>query len=165
MNPANKVLSYRAAISTINFHRQNNQTIVFKSGCFDVIHIGHIMMLQDAASLGQILVVGIGSNDTVQRQRKTKTVFDEFNRAYVIASLECVDYVVVLREESHGNVDHADFIRQIQPDYFVISSDDNSLDPKKILAKAAGVKFITRDPFKVLNYGELIEPHSSNFKK
>jgi len=161
----NKIISYQAAGRICQQLKAANNTIIFKSGCFDIVHIGHIKLLEELKRIGGILIVGIGSDETVKKDRGGNTFFDENNRAETIASLSCVDYVIIQREESVGNIDHSNLLRIISPDYFSIATDDKSLEHKKMLANCVNALIIYKNPIKILNYGDWVEPHSSNFKK
>ena len=75
---------------------------MFTNGCFDILHRGHVDYLQRAAELGETLVVGVNSDDSVRRQNKSpqrpiNTLEDRLN---VLAALEAVDYVVAFDEDT-----------------------------------------------------------------
>jgi|JI10StandDraft_1071094.scaffolds.fasta_scaffold05061_11 cytidyltransferase-like protein len=160
----NKIISYKSAEVICNNLRNENKSIIFKSGCFDIIHIGHILMLQEAKKIADVLIVGVGSNETVLKERPF-TFFDENNRAATIASLSCVDYVVIEREINYGNIDHSTLLNILKPDYFSISTDDKQYDVKSMLSSVIGSKIIPQEQVTVLNYGKLIQPHASDIKK
>lgn len=81
--------------------RRWGQRIVFTNGCFDVVHSGHVECLQQARSLGDILVVGINSDASVRRLKGCDRPLNSVaHRAQVLAALACVDYVVVFEEDS-----------------------------------------------------------------
>jgi cytidyltransferase-like protein len=159
-----KIYTYQLAADKCKDLKKNGKKIIFKSGCFDLLHAAHVRMLEHARNCADVLVVGVGSNESVAKSRP-HTFFDENNRAYVIASLQCVDMVVIEKEEIYGNIDHAVLLRHIQPDYFHIASDDKHLDTKKIMALTIGAHPIIFDPVSIINYGQEIEPHSSTIKK
>jgi D-glycero-beta-D-manno-heptose 1-phosphate adenylyltransferase len=72
------------------------RTVVFGNGCFDLIHVGHIRYLQEARALGDILVVGINSDASVRALKGAgRPLQPEDERAEIIGSLECVDYLVI----------------------------------------------------------------------
>ena len=96
-----------------------DKKIVFTNGCFDILHLGHVKYLQKARSLGDILIVGVNSNDSVSRLKgPTRPVNDEFDRAYLLASLEVVDYVVIFKEDTPYEL-----IKKIKPDILVKGAD------------------------------------------
>ena len=96
--------------------RTAEQTIVLTNGCFDVLHLGHVTYLQQAAELGDCLVVALNSDDSVRRLNKgpDRPVFGQQQRAAMLAALEAVDYVVVFDEDTpHRLIEH------LQPDLLV----------------------------------------------
>ena len=96
-----------------------NKKIVFTNGCFDILHLGHVKYLQKARALGDILIVGVNSNESVSRLKgPTRPVNDEFDRAYLLASLEVVDYVVIFKEDTPYEL-----IKKIKPDVLVKGAD------------------------------------------
>lgn len=158
-----KIIDYAEARKIISECKQAGRTVIFKSGCFDLIHNGHVQMLKKVKSYADILIIGIGSDITVKRDRQF-TFFDEYNRASVIAAFECVNYVVILREENHGNVDHKEFLKATVPNYFYISEKDKQLEEKKKLAESLGITPILHEEMTIVNFGEEIEPHSTQVK-
>src|SRR5688572_20054363 len=75
--------------------RLKNNKIVFTNGCFDILHLGHVDYLANAADLGNRLVVAVNSDDSVRRQEKaaSRPIQDQHSRAMIIASLHVVDAV------------------------------------------------------------------------
>jgi D-beta-D-heptose 7-phosphate kinase / D-beta-D-heptose 1-phosphate adenosyltransferase len=85
--------------------KANSKKIVFTNGCFDVIHAGHIKYLETSKSYGDILIVGLNSNRSVSLLKGPKRPFNtEIDRAYIIAALESVDYVVIFDEDTPYNL-------------------------------------------------------------
>jgi len=81
--------------------RKEDKKIVFTAGCFDLIHVGHARYLAKARSLGDILVVGLGSNASVRQVKgKTRPIIDEKVRAEMLSFLEPVDYVYIHKEKT-----------------------------------------------------------------
>lgn len=159
-----KIIDYNQAIKIVDAMKSIGKTTVFRSGCFDLLHIGHLTMLKNAKTLGDILIIGIGSNETVTKDR-IDTYFDEKNRAETMASIGIVDYVVVLHELSNGNIDHYEFLKAVQPDVFYISLSDKQLDGKMKMAQELGIKVVSAPEIVVTNYGKIRQPHSTEFKK
>ncbi len=79
-----------------------HQTIVFTNGCFDILHLGHIDYLTKAAQLGTKLIVGINTDASVKRLNKgdSRPLQNENARALIMASLRCVDAVVLFDEDT-----------------------------------------------------------------
>jgi D-beta-D-heptose 7-phosphate kinase/D-beta-D-heptose 1-phosphate adenosyltransferase len=100
--------------------RANKKRVVFTNGCFDLMHIGHTRYLQAAKALGDILVVGVNSDASVRNLDKSpdRPIVPEAQRAEVVASLGCVDYVVIF-----GEPDPLQLITAVQPDVLVKGGD------------------------------------------
>ena len=93
--------------------------VVFTNGCFDILHKGHVTYLQKAKKLGDILVVGINSDASVRRLKgSNRPVNNEKDRAFVLASLSCVDRVILFTEDTPEKL-----IRKIRPDVLVKGGD------------------------------------------
>ncbi len=93
--------------------------IVFTNGCFDIIHRGHVEYLEFARSLGDILIIGLNTDDSVRRLKGPTRPINRFeDRAYVLASLEVVDYVVGFGEDTPFEL-----IREVIPDVLVKGGD------------------------------------------
>jgi D-beta-D-heptose 7-phosphate kinase/D-beta-D-heptose 1-phosphate adenosyltransferase len=81
--------------------RKFEKSVVFTNGCFDILHTGHLKLLEQAKSLGDILVVGLNSDSSVQRLKgSTRPLQNETDRAHLLAGLACVDFVVVFDEDT-----------------------------------------------------------------
>ena len=99
--------------------RKQSKKIVFTNGCFDIIHAGHISYLNEAKTLGDILIVGLNSDKSVRRLKgDDRPIVSEQDRAYVLANLKPVDYVVMFDEDTPYEL-----IREIRPDVLVKGAD------------------------------------------
>lgn len=99
--------------------KKGGKKVVFTNGCFDILHVGHVKYLQEAKSYGDILIVGLNSDSSVRELKgPTRPVNNEDDRAYILAALESVDYVVVFSEETPH-----DLIKSIAPDILVKGGD------------------------------------------
>lgn len=100
--------------------REKGHRIVFTNGCFDLMHIGHTRYLEQARSLGDLLVVGVNSDASVRSLDKApgRPIVPETQRAEVVAALRCVDYVVIFSEPDPGRL-----IAAVQPDVLVKGGD------------------------------------------
>ncbi|MFN2530503.1 MAG: adenylyltransferase/cytidyltransferase family protein [Pyrinomonadaceae bacterium] len=79
--------------------RANGHTIVLANGCFDILHVGHVRYLAGARALGDVLVVGINSDDEVRKQKGPgRPIVSAQERAEIVAALESVDYVTIFDE-------------------------------------------------------------------
>ena len=99
--------------------KKDGKKIVFTNGCFDILHFGHISYLRKAKGFGDILVVGLNSDDSVRRLKgDTRPINDERDRAQILRELECVDFVIIFDESTPLNL-----IRKIRPDILVKGAD------------------------------------------
>ncbi|MBN2514811.1 MAG: D-glycero-beta-D-manno-heptose 1-phosphate adenylyltransferase [Deltaproteobacteria bacterium] len=97
----NKILSKDRLKKTIEEYKKEGKKIVFTNGCFDIIHAGHVRYLSDAKKLGDILVLALNSDSSVRSIKgKPRPFVPQAERAYVIASLESVDYVTIFDEDT-----------------------------------------------------------------
>lgn len=98
---------------------RENKKIVFTNGCFDILHVGHLRYLQEARSLGNMLVVGLNSDQSVRRLKgPTRPIQNEKDRAELLLGLECVDAVVIFDEDTPLRL-----IEQVRPDVLVKGGD------------------------------------------
>lgn len=119
--------------------REEGKTIVFTNGCFEILHPGHITLLEKAKSFGDILIVGINSDESVKKIKgEKKLIFDEKSRLKIISALECVDYTVPFNEETPENI-----ISIIKPHIHVKGGDYKEEDlPEAKIVKSYGGKII-----------------------
>lgn len=115
-----KVLPLDQLLSALSAERAGGKRIVFTNGCFDVMHIGHTRYLQAAKSLGDVLVVGVNSDESVRSLDKApdRPIVPEAQRAEVLAALGCVNYVTIFNESDPLRV-----ITSVQPDVLVKGGD------------------------------------------
>jgi D-beta-D-heptose 7-phosphate kinase/D-beta-D-heptose 1-phosphate adenosyltransferase len=98
---------------------RNNKKIVFTNGCFDLLHVGHIRYLQQARQLGDILVVAINTDKSVQKLKgPTRPVQHEKDRAEILAALKSVDFVTLFDQETPLEI-----IELVKPDVLVKGGD------------------------------------------
>ncbi len=111
MDTSQKILSRENAKRALDLRRMGGERIVLANGCFDLLHAGHIRYLQGARAEGDVLLVGVNS-DAGARELKGpgRPILDEKGRAALVASLSCVDYVVLFSE---SNVES--LLRELRP--------------------------------------------------
>jgi len=96
-----KLVSLEDAARLAEGHRQRGEKIVFTNGCFDLLHVGHVSYLTEAASMGDILVVAINSDASVRKLKgPSRPVISESDRSVMLAALGCVDYVLVFDDDT-----------------------------------------------------------------
>jgi|TARA_R110002033_G_scaffold10172_8_gene33488 D-beta-D-heptose 7-phosphate kinase/D-beta-D-heptose 1-phosphate adenosyltransferase len=99
--------------------RKQNKKIIFTNGCFDILHKGHVSYLNNAKALGDILIVGLNSDDSVRRLKgENRPINNHDDRAYILSALECVDYVVIFDEDTPYEL-----IQRVKPDVLVKGAD------------------------------------------
>ena len=104
----------------VNVWRMKGDRIVFTNGCFDILHRGHVDYLQEAAALGERLVIGLNSDESVRRLDKAtdRPFNDQESRAKVIAGMRFVDAVVIFDQDTP-----LELIKALQPDVLVKGGD------------------------------------------
>jgi D-beta-D-heptose 7-phosphate kinase/D-beta-D-heptose 1-phosphate adenosyltransferase len=114
-----KVLHLDRLLSRVATWRLAGRRVVFTNGCFDILHIGHIRLLEEARSKGDRLIVGLNSDDSVRRLKgQLRPIVAENERAQVLAALSAVDAVVVFSEDNPLRL-----IEAIRPDVLVKGGD------------------------------------------
>ena len=114
-----KVYPLPELLEQLTADRQAGQRIVFTNGCFDILHRGHATYLQTARALGDKLVVGVNADDSVRRLKgEARPVNAQDDRAYLLASLAAVDYVVIFNEDTPHEL-----LQQLRPDVLVKGGD------------------------------------------
>ncbi len=114
-----KVVSLDEALAIRERMRSIGATVVFTNGCFDLLHQGHVTCLQKARSLGDALILGLNSDDSVGRIKGAgRPILPLEDRARVLAGLEAVDYICVFAEDTPRNL-----IQALLPDVLVKGGD------------------------------------------
>ena len=114
-----KIQDWDTAARTVAGWKVKNDRIVFTNGCFDILHYGHIHYLAEARALGDRLIIGLNSTESVSRLKgKHRPINDFETRTGILASLQFVDMVVVFEEETPF-----DLIKKLMPDLLVKGGD------------------------------------------
>jgi rfaE bifunctional protein nucleotidyltransferase chain/domain len=99
--------------------RKQGKKIVTTNGCFDILHVGHMQILNQAKALGDVLVVGVNSDASVERLKgKERPVITADDRAELLANLNSVDYVTIFEEDTP-----TEFLEVAKPDIHVKGAD------------------------------------------
>jgi D-beta-D-heptose 7-phosphate kinase/D-beta-D-heptose 1-phosphate adenosyltransferase len=105
--------------SVCNDLRSRGKKIVFTNGCFDILHMGHVKYLEASKEFGDVLIVGLNSNRSVAALKgANRPINDELDRAYILAALEVVDYVVIFNNDTPYEL-----IKAAQPNTLVKGGD------------------------------------------
>jgi rfaE bifunctional protein nucleotidyltransferase chain/domain len=122
----NKIIDKDALSKLVANYQLKNQKIVFTNGCFDLLHQGHVTYLAQAASLGNRLIVGINSDNSVQKLKGIhRPIQDEKSRTLIMASMHVISAVIVFDEDTP-----LELIKIIKPDFLVKGGD---WEPAKIV--------------------------------
>ncbi len=115
-----KIVTKEQLVEQLRPLRAGGSRIVFTNGCFDLMHVGHTRYLQAAKALGDLLVVGVNTDESVRSLEKApdRPIVQEAQRAEVVAALGCVDFVVLFSEP-----DPKTLITAVQPDILVKGGD------------------------------------------
>ena len=114
-----KILTVDALLLALSSRRAAGERVVFTNGCFDLLHAGHIEVLEKARALGEILVVALNTDRSVSALKgPSRPIVPESNRAIVMAGLECVSYVTFFDDATPRSL-----IEQILPDVLVKGGD------------------------------------------
>lgn len=117
MSAEHKIVGREELVARLG--RPRSERVVFTNGCFDVLHRGHVEYLESARRLGDLLVVGLNTDDSVRRLKgPSRPVNPEDDRAYVLAGLAAVDYVTFFAEDTPR-----DLIVSLLPDVLVKGGD------------------------------------------
>ncbi len=119
MKTIDKILTLEDLVTRLGKVRKSGQKIVFTNGCFDIMHVGHVRYLADAGSQGDLLIVGLNSDVSVRIIKGDKRpIVRQNHRAEVLASLGCVDFIVIFDEP-----DPLKLIQTLKPDVLVKGED------------------------------------------
>ena len=114
-----KIISATLLENILAGERQRGKKVVFTNGCFDLLHVGHVKYLQAARQLGDLLVLGLNSDDSIRSLKgPNRPLIGQEERAHILAALDCIDYVVVFDEDTP-----LDVITVLRPDILVKGGD------------------------------------------
>lgn len=115
-----KILTSQSLADRLRWWRLQKKRIVFTNGCFDLLHVGHLHILNQAAALGDVLIVGLNTDSSIRQLQKgpERPLIPEQERATLVAALGCVSAVVLFDEVTPLNL-----IKEIKPDILVKGAD------------------------------------------
>lgn len=114
-----KILSRERLTKTLAILRKKGKKVVFTNGCFDILHVGHVDYLAKAKGLGDVLVVGLNSDDSVRRLKGAgRPINKERDRAKVLSGLVFVDFITIFGEDTPKKL-----IEMLSPDVLVKGGD------------------------------------------
>tara|TARA_B110000008_G_scaffold279621_1_gene327541 strand:+ start:5510 stop:6934 length:1425 start_codon:yes stop_codon:yes gene_type:complete len=123
-NSEEHIKNWDEIVAIINELKHTNCKIIFTNGCFDILHVGHIKYLEKAKSFGDVLILGLNSDNSIKRIKgDNRPINSEKDRAYILASLEVVDYLVIFDQDTPYEL-----IQLIKPDVLVKGGDYEGKD-------------------------------------
>jgi D-glycero-beta-D-manno-heptose 1-phosphate adenylyltransferase len=144
INAAARILERNRLIARVAIARKGGARVVFANGCFDLLHVGHVRYLEAAKGLGDLLVVGVNSDEQVRRLKGEGRPFvPERERAEVIASVRAVDYVTVFHEPTV-----TELLLALRPDIHAKGTDytEESVPERDVVRSFGGRVQIVGDP-------------------
>jgi rfaE bifunctional protein nucleotidyltransferase chain/domain len=144
MNPADKIKNLDELRAIMRKMHSAGKTVVFANGCFDLIHVGHIRYLQSAREMGDALIVGINGDTGVEALKgKGRPLQSGQDRAEMIASMECVDYVLLFDTFTVDGI-----LSELQPDIHAKGTDysEESVPERNTVRSYGGKVAIAGDP-------------------
>jgi len=139
-----RILARHELVQRVTEAKQRGARIVFANGCFDVLHVGHVRYLVGARALGDLLVVGVNSDEQVALQKgKGRPIVRALERAELIASLESVDYVTIFAEPTV-----TELLLTLRPDIHAKGTDytEESVPERQVVRSYGGQVAIVGDP-------------------
>lgn len=118
-----------------------HKKVVFTNGCFDLMHVGHLRYLREARRQGDLLIVGVNSDESTRRIKGPgRPLMAQEDRAEILAALECVDYVVIFRELTAERL-----VRELRPDVYAKGGNYRveELPEAKVVAEYGGQVYLT----------------------
>lgn len=145
-----KITTKEVVKTTLDSLKSEGKKIVFTNGCFDILHRGHVEYLCKSKDLGDVLVLGLNTDESVKRLGKSpeRPINNQDTRAIILAALECIDYIILFNEDTP-----LELITFLLPDVLVKGND---YAPEKIV----GYEVVTKNGGKVLTV-DLVEGFST----
>ncbi len=143
-DPASRILEPNRLIARVAIARKHGARIVLANGCFDILHVGHIRYLEGAKQLGDVLVVGVNSDEQVRMQKgEGRPLVPERERAEIIAAIRAVDFVTIFTEPTVEQL-----LLSIRPDIHAKGTDytEDSVPERDVVRSFGGRVMIVGDP-------------------
>jgi len=139
-----KILSLNEMTETADELRKEGKTVTFANGCFDLIHVGHVRYLEAAKRQGDILVVGLNSDNSVRRLKgQERPWMPQRERAEILSAFASVDYIVIFDETTVENI-----LRRLRPEVHCKGTDytEDTVPEKEVVRQYGGTVAIVGDP-------------------
>jgi len=140
MRPENKIIR-RDDLPDV---RMRHKEIALCSGCFDILQPGHAVFFQQCKDAAETLVVVVGRDASIARQKPSRPLNPENNRLYLVAALADVDYTILGEEEMKpGKIDYYHVAEDLRPDVLILNDDDSGLVEKRAFCERLGIRLVT----------------------
>jgi cytidyltransferase-like protein len=120
---------------------QKNKVKVFVSGCFDILHAGHIQFFESAKALGDHLTVCFASDEVLRLAKGRESSMPEDNKYYLLKSIKVIDQVLK-SSNNHPVLDFVDHLKNIRPDILAVTEDDKNTEVKRKLCQDLNINFV-----------------------
>jgi rfaE bifunctional protein nucleotidyltransferase chain/domain len=149
----NKIIPLHKLKQIISKEKNEGKTVVLANGCFDLIHVGHIRYLKDARLSGDILVIALNSDSSVNRLKGPgRPILDQNQRADILSSFGCVDHIIIFDESDVSSI-----LLSIKPDIHAKGSDyTEETVPEKDIVHSYGGKVVIVGGPKIKSTSEII---------
>ena len=141
---SNRILDRNRLIARVAIARRGGARIVLANGCFDILHVGHVRYLEGARALGDLLVVGINSDEQVRALKgEGRPLVPERERAEMVAALRAVDLVTIFNEPTVESL-----LRAVRPDIHAKGTDytEETVPERDVVRSLGGRVAIVGDP-------------------
>lgn len=129
-----KITTLEQLLAVSERYRRHRKSVVFTNGCFDLLHLGHVTMLEEAARLGDALIVAINGDESVRRLKgDDRPVIDQHERSRMLAALECVDHVVIFDDPTPHQL-----LNLLRPDVLVKGGTTGHIVGREIVESYGG---------------------------
>lgn len=136
----NKILSIDQAIEASIKLKQSGKTIVLAGGCFDILHKGHILFLEAAKKVGNILILLLESDESIKKRKgKDRPINSQINREIVLSAVKYVDFIIPLSGVTTDQ-EYDRLMIQIKPDVIAITDGDLQTEKRKQQCKSIGAE-------------------------
>lgn len=136
------ILTVNQVSDLIESIRQEDKKIVVAGGCFDILHIGHITLLENAKKEGDVLIVMLESDEAIKvKKGMNRPIHTQEQRAHMVSSLRSVDFVILL-PSSMKNTDYDDVLKQVKPAIIATTLGDPYAFHKERQAKETGAALV-----------------------
>lgn len=137
-----KILNIGEAVEIAKELRNKGKSIILSGGCFDILHIGHLIFLENAKKQGDVLFVLLESDAAIKKLKgKNRPINTQKDRASLLEALKIVDYVILL-PNLIANEKYDEIITQIKPSIIAVTKGDPSIHHKERQAKKVNGKIV-----------------------